>query len=109
MMCSWNAAYAGHRVMERSASSRVIFCSGYQPFGGQLCASCRDKAAWNEMSGFTSSTGKSLPFGMIDPLSRSDRQAYAPNSRVDPSRLPAQYMSLVWWLACIDGITPNDA
>ena len=50
--------------------------------------------------------GKSLPFGMMDPLSRSDRQAYAPSSRVDPSRLPAQYMSLVWWLACIDGMTP---
>ena len=67
-VCSWNAAYAGQMVIDLSASSRVIFCSGNQPPGGQLLSSCRDTAAWNENSGFTRSTGKSLPFGMMTPV-----------------------------------------
>ena len=81
-------------VMDLRASSRVIFCSGNQPPGGQLLSSWRDTAAWNEYSGLTRSTGKSLPFGMITPVLRSDRHAYAPSVRAYPSRAGAQYMSL---------------
>ena len=46
-----------------------------QPPAGQSAASCRDTAAWKEISGLTCSTGKSLPLGMIAPLASSDRQA----------------------------------
>ena len=79
--CSWKPANAGQIVIDLSASSRVIFCSGNQPPGGQLLSSCRETAAWNEKSGLTRSTGKSLPLGMMTPVLSSERQAYAPNVR----------------------------
>src|SRR3954470_4483337 len=91
---SWNAANAGHMVMDFSASSLVIFSAGNQPPGGQSLSSARAIAAWNEYRGFTRSTGKSLPFGMITPVLSSERQAYAPNDRAYPSRVGAQFMSL---------------
>ena len=46
-----------------------------QPASGQSLASCRAMAAWNEMSGFTCSTGKSLPLGTATPVASSDRHA----------------------------------
>src|SRR3954468_20854313 len=85
--CSWNAANAGHMVMDLSASSRVIFSAGNHPPGGQSLSSARDTAAWNEYSGFTRSTGKSLPFGMMTPVFRRDRHAYAPNDLAYPRRV----------------------
>src|ERR1039458_10654654 len=94
--------------MDLSASSRVMRCSGYQPPGGQLSASCREMAEWNEISGLTCSTGKSLPFGIATPVLRRERHGYAPVRRPTPSREPIQYMSLVWWLACIDGMTRSE-
>jgi len=72
---SMKDAKAGQMVIDLSASSRVIRCSGCQPPGGQPRSSCREIAEWNDRSGFTPSTGKSLPFGMITPVFSSDRHA----------------------------------
>ena len=72
---SWNAAYAGQIVIDFSASSRVIFCSGCHPPGGQSCSSSRLTAEWKVRMGFTASTGKSVPLGITTPVARSDRQA----------------------------------
>src|SRR6266496_396775 len=92
---SMNAAYAGHSVIDSSASSRVSRCAGNQPPAGYPSASWRVTEAWNERSGFEGSTGRSDPFGITTPVFRSDRQAYAPSDRAQPSRAGTQYMSLV--------------
>ena len=86
-------------------------CSGNQPPAGQsLRVLPRDARAWNEMSGFTCSTGKSLPFGIDDAgVEQRAPRIGAEQARRCRGALPAQYMSLVWWLACIDGMTPSSA
>ena len=43
--------------MLSSASSRVVFCSGYHPAAGQLSASCRVTNEWNEQYKLSNSTG----------------------------------------------------
>ena len=106
---SWNAAYAGQIVIERSASSRVMRWSGYHPPGGQFFASWRVTAEWKVMIGLTCSTGKSVPFGITTPVLSSERHAYAPRMRSGPSRRSAQACRSSGGLACMLGMTPSCA
>ena len=102
-------ARAAQIVIDLSASPRVMRWRGYQPPGGWFASFSRAIAAWNVRSELTASTGASVPFAIVTPVSSSERHAYAPLTRSGPSRACAHGMSLIWCVVCIDGMTPSFA
>ncbi len=61
-------------VKARTASARVMRCSGCQP-GSSPSRGARVTAAWRPWKGLASSTGKSEPPATYEPASRIDRHA----------------------------------
>ena len=99
-LASWRAAYAFQTVNARTASPRVMRCSGCQPGSGPVRGR-RVTAAWIPWNGFGSSTGKSEP-----PAMTAGRQQRAPRvgaggaARDRAAREPRACRRCSAWAAC---------